>query len=489
MEVGPAAPAALDPRRWLALFACLTTLGMALLDATVVVIALPSISQSTGAHPAQLQWVISGYALSFGVVPILAGRLGDDRGRKEMLLIGTAGFILTSAVIGFAPNPNVLIFARVAQGLAGGLLNPQISGFVQNMFPRHERARAFSIIGAMIGVTSAAGPVVGGLIIYVFGTHIGWRITFLINVPVGLVAFVLSARLLPKLPRRYPVRRLDLPGVALMTLALLALLFPAVEFDSDRDPRLALLWIPAAALLAAFWWWEAGPATRQGHPLIDLSLFRIQTYADANRLALFYFACIGAMPLILTLFLQEGLGYSAVEAAGVGAAAAVTISISSIIAGRLLPRFGATVLVVALIVLTVGFASMTLVGWLAVGSISGGGVGWLLLPPLAVTGLGMGAVTSNNQVLAFADVDAQQGSTAGGMLQTTQRASIAIGTAIASAVYYSVALSGHSASGRAHVIRYGHAFTASLSYLTALAVISLFVAIRSMRHVRADRLS
>ncbi len=134
-------------------------------------------------------------------------------------------------------------------------------------------------------------------------------------------------------------------------------------------------------------------------------------------------------------------------------------------------------------VLTFGCGSLTLVAWLGVGALSNAGVGLLLVIPLAITGLGMGAVTSNNQVLAFADVDADQGSTAGGMLQTTQRASIAIGNAIGTAVYFAVALAGHPTTGRAHVLRYGHAFVASLVYLTALALISLIVAIRSMRHV------
>jgi EmrB/QacA subfamily drug resistance transporter len=477
-------PQAADPRRWLALGACLTTLFMTLLDVNIVVVALPSIGKSTGAHPAELQWVISAYALGFGLVPIIAGRLGDDRGRKRMLLLGTAGFIVTSAVIGFAPNPQVLIVTRFAQGLSGGLLNPQISGFVQNLFPRSERPRAFALIGAMVGTASAAGPVVGGLIIALAGTHIGWRITFLINVPVGITALILSARWLPTIPRTGQVRRLDLPGSALMALALLGVLFPAVEYDSSRDLRLFYLLIPAAILFALFFWWEAGPGRRRGYPLIDLSLFRIPSFADGCTLALIYFGCLSALPLILTLFLQQGVGYSALHAALIAAATAVAVAISSLVAGRLLPRYGSKVLVVAICVLLAGLTALMLVVALAGGSASSTAIGLLLLAPLAIAGFGMGAVSTPNQVLTYTDVDATQGSTAGGMLQTSQRIGLAIGSAVASAVFYTVALNGSPVTGAARQLRYSHAYLAALGFVTVLAVGSLLISIRSVRHGR-----
>src|SRR3954462_3913247 len=152
----------LDPRRWTALGVCVSALFMTLLDVSIVTVALPSIGASTGAGPSQLQWVVSGYALAFGMVPIIGGRLGDDRGRKRMLLLGIAAFVVCSALVGLAPSPGVLITGRVLQGLAGGLINPQVSGLVQQLFPRGERGRAFGAIGSAVGIATAAGPGGGG---------------------------------------------------------------------------------------------------------------------------------------------------------------------------------------------------------------------------------------------------------------------------------------------------------------------------------------
>ena len=166
----------LDPRRWRALAVCVTALFTTLLDVSIVAVALPSIGRDTGADPAQLQWVVSGYALAFGMVPIIGGRLGDDRGRKRMLLIGIGSFAVCSTVVGLAPTAGILVAGRVLQGLAGGLVNPQVSGVVQQLFPLDERGRAFGVIGTVVGVATAAGPVVGGSIIALGGPTLGWRL-------------------------------------------------------------------------------------------------------------------------------------------------------------------------------------------------------------------------------------------------------------------------------------------------------------------------
>jgi EmrB/QacA subfamily drug resistance transporter len=478
--------AELDPRRWAAIGVCISVLFVTLLDVSIVTVALPSISRGIGAGPAQLQWVVSGYALAFGMVPIIAGRLGDDRGRKRMLMIGIAAFVVFSAVVGAAPTPGVLIAGRVLQGLAGGLLNPQVSGLVQQLFPPAERGKAFGALGAAVGIATAAGPVVGGAIIAVGGEQFGWRLCFLINVPIGIVSLILCARLLPSPPPRERTRPLDLPGAVLLTVGVFGLLFPAVQFDADHDLRLAVLVIPALAVLAGFLGWERGAARRRGHPLIDLALFRIRSYADGVVLAILFFCAYTGTPLVLALFLQDGLGFSPLHSGLSASAYAVGAALSAPVAGRLLPRLGQRVLVVALGLFTVGIAAMALLADTFAGAVPSGHVALIMAPALLVAGLGGGAVMTPNQALSLAEVDARGGSTAGGMLQTSQRMGNAIGAAVISAVFYA-SVTGAPASGAGRAAHFGHAYATSLLISVGFAVAALLVAIRDVRRRGEDR--
>src|SRR4051812_37783346 len=224
----------------------MTAVFLTLLDVSIATVALPSIGRGLGADASDLQWVISGYALAFGMVPIVAGRLGDDRGRREMLLIGIAAFVVFSALVGLAPSPGVIIAARVVQGLAGGLLNPQVSGLVQQLFTPAERGKAFGALGGVVGIATAAGPVVGGVIIALGGEQFGWRLCFLVNVPLGIASFLLCRRLLPVTPRRETTRALDLPGVGLLAGGGPRALFPPGGFRArPHAPRFGVA--PAAA--------------------------------------------------------------------------------------------------------------------------------------------------------------------------------------------------------------------------------------------------
>jgi EmrB/QacA subfamily drug resistance transporter len=469
----------LDPRRWRALAVCVCALFVTLLDVSIVTVALVPIGQDTGAGPAQLQWIISGYALAFGMVPIIGGRLGDDRGRRLMLLIGIAAFVVFSAIVGLAPNPAVLIGGRVLQGLAGGLLNPQVSGLVQQLFPRWERGRAFGLIGTAVGVATATGPVLGGLILAVGGDRWGWRLCFLVNVPIGIGTFLLCRRWLPDPePRAGPPRPLDLPGAALLAAGVFALLLPAVQFDASHDPRLAFLLLPALALLGAFYGWERGPARRRGHPLMDLGLFRIPSYADGVALALLFFCAYTGTPLVLALFLQDGLGFSPLHSGLTASAYAVGVTVAAPIAGRLLPRMGARVLVAGLVLFTAGVAAAGLTGALAAGRVWPAGVALLLAGPLLVAGLGGGSVITPNQALSLADVDPGGGSTAGGTLQTSQRIGNAIGAAVISAVFYAASRS----PGADRQAGFGHAYGLALGVSVLFAFGAIALSLRSLRH-------
>src|SRR6476659_9470556 len=207
---------------------------MTFLDVSVTNVALPSIGRATGATPSQLQWVVSGYTLAFGLVPVLAGRLGDDYGRRLMFQIGVGSFAVTSMLAGLAPTAAVLIGARVLQGLAGGLINPQVSGLVQQMFRSNERGRAFGVLGTTVGVGTALGPLLGGLVIALGGPHLGWRLVFFINLPGAAVVLLLAPRLRPSAMARGR-HRLDVLGAGLLGAATFCVLFAAVEYDAVQD--------------------------------------------------------------------------------------------------------------------------------------------------------------------------------------------------------------------------------------------------------------
>jgi EmrB/QacA subfamily drug resistance transporter len=474
----------LDPRRWRALAVCVTALFTTLLDVSIVTVALPSIGRDTGAGPAELQWVVSGYALAFGMVPIIGGRLGDDRGRKRILLVGIGSFTLFSALVGLAPTPGVLVAGRILQGLAGGLVNPQVSGVVQQLFPLHERGRAFGAIGTAVGIATAAGPVVGGTIIALGGPVYGWRLCFLVNLPVGITSFLLCRAWLPSPPRSGRVRRLDLPGAGLLAVGVFGVLFPLVQYDATRDVRLAVLLVPALAVLAGFVAWERGPARRRGHPLIDVGLFRVASYAGGVTLALLFFCAYTGTPLVLALFLQDGLGYSALHSGLTASAFAVGATVAAPMAGRLLPRLGQRVLVGGLALFGVGVAAGALVVGRTSGSVAPATVGLLLAGPLLVAGLGGGSVITPNQALSLAEVDVRGGSTAGGTLQTAQRIGNAVGASVISAVFYA-AIQGAPPSGAAREAHYGHAYALALVVSVLFTVAAWFVALRSNRRAAA----
>ncbi len=269
--------------------------------------------------------------------------------------------------------------------------------------------------------------------------------------------------------------------MALLAAGVFTLLLPAVQFDASHDPRLALLLLPALGLLAGFWAWERGPAARRGYPLIDLSLFRIRSYADGIGLAVLFFCAYTGTPLVLALFLQGGLGYTPLQSGLTASAFAVGVTVAAPIAGRLLPRLGARVLLGGLVLFTVGVAAAGLTGALAAGRVWAGGVALLLVLPLLVAGAGGGSVITPNQALSLSDVDVASGSTAGGTLQTAQRIGNAIGAAVISAVFYAASRS----PGPDREVTYGRAYGLALGVSVVFALAATALAVRTLRHDRS----
>ncbi len=440
-----------DPRRWRVLGVTLTVGFMSLLDVTIVNVALPTMRAGLETTTGTIQWVVSGYALAFGLTLVSGGRLGDAHGRRRLMLIGLTGFIIASALVGFAPNAETAIAARLAQGAAAGLLTPQSSGLIQQLFRGAERGRAFGMFGFTVALSSAAGPVLGGLIIALAGEEQGWRWLFWVNVPIGLVALVAIARLVPGQPpeeQRDP-GRLDLVGAALLGLAVLAVLYPVIRAESGA--RLPLLIMLAAPLLvAAFVRWERRVRERGDAPLLDVGLLsRLPGYGIGLAIGTLYFSGFTGIFLVLSVHAQDGLGLSPLATGVLLTPFALGAAATSPLAGRLVSTYQRSLTVTALSVMMTG---VLLAALLAPGR-SGSALWWVLVPCLLLAGLGGGGVISPNFTLTLAEVPPRMGGAAGAALQTGQRIGSALGAALLVTAYQ---LGGLRAS-----------------LLTALAVLSL----------------
>lgn len=459
-----------DPRRWRILSVTLAIGFMALLDVTIVNVALPSIREGLDASTGAVQWVVSGYALTFGLTLVAGGRLGDALGRRRMMLVGLAGFIAASAAVGLAPSAELVVTARLVQGVAAGLLTPQNSGLIQQLFRGPERGRAFGFFGLTVSVSAALGPVLGGLIIAGLGTEHGWRAIFLVNVPIGLVAMVFVARLVPGRPaeQRGAPGGLDLMGAALLGGAVLCLLLPLVAVMDGPSPLLAVLAV-TPPLLYAFVRHERAVVARGRAPLLDVGLLgRAPGYASGIALGTTYFTGFTGVFLVLSVHLQEGLGRSALATGLMLTPFALGSALTATPAGRWVSVIGRRVTVLALSVVIAGLLVVAVV----VPGRGGDGLWpWLALP-LLVAGLGGGGVVSPNFTLTLADVPPRMGGAAGGALQTGQRIGSALGAALVMSAYQ---------VGLARSDDRGTALLAALVVALTLMAAALVIAVRDLR--------
>lgn len=458
-----------DPRRWKALAVTLAAGFMTMLDVSIVNVALPSIQSGIGASAGTVQWVVSGYVLTFGLVLVSGGRLGDALGRRQMFLISLAGFVAMSAFAGAAPTAGILVTARLLQGAVAGLLTPQNTGLIQELFRGAERGRAFGLFGAMIGVSTAVGPVLGGLIITVFGAQEGWRWVFYVNVPVGLLAFVLAMRLVPAVQRRrIEVRsEIDFVGIVLLGLAVLGVLLPLVEAEQHGLSRMWWLFPSAAVAGFLFVQWERRTKRAGRAPLIDVELFASTPgYGSGAALGAIYFCGFSGLWLVFALFFQQGLGYSPLQSGLSVTPFAIGSAVSAAVAGRLVARWGRKLTVTGLSLVTVAFVAVVLLSWL----LPVHQMGLLTALPLLVGGIGGGMVISPNTTLTLECVPTRVAGVAGGALQTGQRIGIAIGTAVLAGVFRAVVASSHGDFAVALAI----AVACAIAFIAVALVLAVF---------------
>lgn len=453
---------------------------MTLLDVSIVNVALPSIESALHAQSDELQWIVAGYALTFGLTLVISGRAGDIFGRRKLFMWGLTGFVLASLGCGLAPNATWLIVLRFLQGAAAGVISPQTLGFIQDMFKGKSRARAFGIFGIVVGVSTALGPVLGGALIALAGAEHGWRYVFLINVPIGMVVIPLAARWLPKGPAVRDesqgsfLRRVDLVGVFLLGAVVLLIMWPFLSASGEaRDPNAegAPYWMVAAAfgVFGLFVLWEWWLRRRGSFALLQPALYRDPSYVLGLLAMFFYFGGFTSIFLVITLYLQQGLGWTALAAGLASVPFALVSGATSGISGRLVNRFGRMVPLVG--------SSIVVIGILAMGAFAQ----WLPEPYapygviLAVTfaAIGSGLFISPNQALTLENVGPQTAGLAAAMLQTIQRLGTAVGLSVVTTIYFVNAVS-HAADTTPGGL--GDAVLSADSHSHALALASVAIA-------------
>ncbi|MDK8435617.1 MFS transporter [Brevibacterium sp. GP-SGM9] len=418
----------------------LVPLFMSLLSVSIINVVLPAIGDNLGASSSALQWVLTGYALSFGVVLVAAGRAGDVFGRGQLFMMGVGLFGLSSLVAGIAPGPLTLNIARVLMGLGSGLLNPQVVGLLQQYFQGPQRGRAFGMMGTTVGLSVAIGPVLGGILITIFGEDFGWRASFLVNVPFAVLALILARQWLPTGAWR-PIeaqeekrnRDLDPVGVILLGVAVLLVLLPFVESSLGWFVWLAL---PVGLLTLVFWTkWERRYAARGRPPMVDLNLFKIRSFSNGSIIIALYFMGVTSVWVLVAMYMQQGLGHTALAAGMIGLPAALVSAVSADVSGRFVFQVGRRLVVWGIVTCLLGLVSTILVVYLVSQGI---GSEWWMLLSLVFIGAAQGMVISPNQTLTLQDVPLRYAGSAGGVLQTGQRIGTSMGLAIMTALAFAV---------------------------------------------------
>lgn len=464
-------------QRTVALAIVATAMVLDLIDMTIINVAVPTLQAQLGASDAEVQWMVAGYSTIFALLLITGGRLGDILGYKRAFLIGVAGFTLTSLLCGMAQTPGQLVAARLLQGGAAAIMLPQVMSLTQIMYPPHERMAALGLFGILGGLAAVLGPVIGGLLLSANLMGLGWRAIFLVNLPIGLVALMLAARILPG-GRSAHSPRLDMTGTLLVMLLLFLLIFPLIQGRDYGWP----LWgfglmaasLPIGLLLVRH---SRARMARDGSALIVPDLFQARGFSFGLLTTLAFQVATGGLLFTLTLALQRGLHFTAAQVgiAHVPYAFGASFAIG-MLSRKALPRFGpiiiswgALLMIAGLIVLTLLFNAADLIVASPL----------LIAPPLLAMGLGMGLVGGPLPPCTLSEVDVGHAGSASGLLKATQQLGAAIGAAAIGTLFFLI--QPDERMGRAEAIA---AFTLSASVVCAMLAVVALLALAIPRQLR-----
>ncbi|WP_228718307.1 MFS transporter [Kitasatospora acidiphila] len=431
----------------------LTATFMTTLDFFIVNVAIPSLQTGLRAGPTAVQWVVAGFGLALAAGLVTAGRLGDRFGRRRMFALGLVLFTVTSAACGLAPTAGVLVAARVAQGLAAALTGPQVLAILRTAYTGPAQAKAFGSYAMTMGIGAVLGQLIGGLLIQADLFGLGWRSCFLINLPVGLATLAMVRRCVPE-SRAPQKQRLDLPGAALVTAAVTALVLPLIQGQAQGWPLWTWLCLAGSALLFA------GFAVHQCRfavdPVVDFRLLRDRAAGLGSLAQLVFNLGQGSFFLVLAVFLQQGHGLNALNSGLLFTAIGGGYLITSVAAPRVAARLGRQAIALGAVVLAAGLGLMAVTA----AEVGTSGSAWWLAPGLFVDGLGMGLVIGPLTSTVLGGVRPQLVGSAAGVLATVQQVGGALGIALLGNLFYSSLRHGFS-----------HAFSLSLLALVALELL------------------
>jgi EmrB/QacA subfamily drug resistance transporter len=460
-----------ENRKWWTLVAVAFGLFMIMLDNTVVNVALPSIQRSLGLQVSELEWVVTGYALTFGAFMLTGGKLADLLGRRRMFVVGLVIFTLSSLGCGLATGATMLIAARIIQGLGAALMNPSTLSIITVTFPPRQRGTAIGIWAGVSGLALAIGPLVGGLIT----EHVNWNWIFFINVPIGTLAVVAAYLFIDESRDTSHEQRPDVPGLATSALGLFALTYALIEANTYgwTSPRIVVAFAIAAVSIVAFVLLEL----HQRLPMLDLSLFRNRTFSGANSVMLLVGLAMFGVFFYISLYMQQILGYSPTQSGAAFLPMTVLIILVAPLAGRFSDRIGSRVF------MSIG---MTLLA-ISLFIFSRQGVTttyWNLLPAMIVGGIGMALTMTPTTAAAMSAVRRDKAGVGSAVLNSARQVGGSLGIAIIGAIVANEVSSG-LAAGDPRQVAFVNGLHSGLEVSTVIALVGAviaFVTVRKPRH-------
>src|SRR5689334_21404703 len=439
---------------WSALAVLMTGTFMFVLDFFIVNVALPSIQQSLRAGEGAIEWIVAGYAISTAVLLVTGGRLGDQFGRRRVFAVGLAVFVLTSAACALAPDPAVLVAARILQGVGAALMAPNILSILGVVYSGPARVRAISVYGMVMGLAAVSGQLIGGVLIRADLGGLGWRAIFWINVPLGVAALLASPRLVPE-SRAGQGSRFDLAGVALITACLVAVVLPLVDGRQEGWPAWSWIALGSSVPLAlAFGAHQRRKAARGGVPLLSPRVFASWPLRAGLITQTAFWCQQAASYLVIGLYLQQGRGLSPLAAGAVFAFLAAGYLLTSFPAPALTVRFGRSVIAAGAVLGAAGDGLLHLAAGAggAVPSVSS--VAWLY-PGLVLLGAGQGLCITPLTTTVLSHADPASAGSVSGALSTAQQVGNSIGVAVTGVLFFGTVSLGYGLAFQRSVLQMG----------------------------------